>query len=141
MRLILSCLLFVFTIEAQVRFDSAQWTTNRELVLRLVEAGSPYLTIERSSDLVAWEPLATIQSVPSNNFTNTGASYRHAEYYRAVEVNGTNVLTGDYITTTNGPITIHPVNHASFVVNWNGLTLYNVPWAALPPIPVCRGRT
>jgi L-ascorbate metabolism protein UlaG (beta-lactamase superfamily) len=36
-------------------------------------------------------------------------------------------LTGDKIATSNGDLTIHPVNHASFVMSWNGKTIYNDP--------------
>ncbi|OYX31022.1 MAG: MBL fold metallo-hydrolase [Caulobacterales bacterium 32-69-10] len=36
-------------------------------------------------------------------------------------------LTGDKIATSNGDLTVHPVNHASFVMSWNGKTIYNDP--------------
>ena len=36
-------------------------------------------------------------------------------------------LTGDKIATARGDLTIHPVNHASFVMSWGGKTIYNDP--------------
>lgn len=127
MRSLLFCLVCALGVQAQVRFDTAQWTTNRDLAVRVVQAGSPYLTLEKSHDLVTWEPLATAKTLTANDFLDTGAGYRPGAYYRAVEVNGANTLTGDHITTTQGPLTIHPVNHASFVFSWNGLMIYNDP--------------
>ena len=37
------------------------------------------------------------------------------------------VLSGDRIVTDNGPLVIHPINHASFVMQWNGKTIYVDP--------------
>jgi L-ascorbate metabolism protein UlaG (beta-lactamase superfamily) len=36
-------------------------------------------------------------------------------------------LVGDRVATSEGDLIIHPVNHASFVLNWNKLALYNDP--------------
>ena len=36
-------------------------------------------------------------------------------------------LTGDKITTDQGDLIIHPVLHGTFVMQWNGLTIYNDP--------------
>ncbi|HTI68292.1 MAG TPA: MBL fold metallo-hydrolase [Caulobacteraceae bacterium] len=36
-------------------------------------------------------------------------------------------LTGDKIATSKGDLTIHPVNHASFVMSYGGKTIYNDP--------------
>lgn len=47
-------------------------------------------------------------------------------------------LTGDRVATANGDLVIHPVNHASFVMSWNGKTIYvdpvggAAPYASLP---------
>jgi L-ascorbate metabolism protein UlaG (beta-lactamase superfamily) len=37
------------------------------------------------------------------------------------------MLTGDKIPTDNGDLTIHPVSHASFVMEWDGKTIYVDP--------------
>lgn len=36
-------------------------------------------------------------------------------------------LVGDAYPTDSGPLIIHPVHHASFVMSWNGNTIYNDP--------------
>ena len=36
-------------------------------------------------------------------------------------------LSGDRITTANGDLVVHPVNHATFVMQWNGKTVYADP--------------
>jgi L-ascorbate metabolism protein UlaG (beta-lactamase superfamily) len=36
-------------------------------------------------------------------------------------------LTGDRIATSSGPLVIHPVNHASFLLGWNGKVIYVDP--------------
>ena len=53
-------------------------------------------------------------------------------------------LSGDRIATDNGPLVIHPVNHATFLMQWNGKTIYvdpvggGKPFADLPkPDLVC----
>lgn len=38
-----------------------------------------------------------------------------------------NKLSGDSIPTQNGDLIIHPVNHATFVLSWNGKTIYVDP--------------
>jgi L-ascorbate metabolism protein UlaG (beta-lactamase superfamily) len=43
---------------------------------------------------------------------------------------GTAPITGDHLATTNGDLVIHPINHASFVMRWNGKTIYNDPVGA-----------
>jgi L-ascorbate metabolism protein UlaG (beta-lactamase superfamily) len=40
---------------------------------------------------------------------------------------GTNIIPGDHLNTTNGDVVIHPRQHASFVMQWNGLMIYNDP--------------
>jgi L-ascorbate metabolism protein UlaG (beta-lactamase superfamily) len=38
-----------------------------------------------------------------------------------------NNLDGDKIATSNGDLVIHPINHATFVMGWNGKTIYVDP--------------
>jgi L-ascorbate metabolism protein UlaG (beta-lactamase superfamily) len=42
-------------------------------------------------------------------------------------------LSGDRIPTDNGPLVIHPINHASFVMQWNGKTVYVDPVGGINP--------
>jgi L-ascorbate metabolism protein UlaG (beta-lactamase superfamily) len=48
-------------------------------------------------------------------------------YYRAQQLSGANIITGDHLVTTNGDVVFHPIFHASFVMTWNGLIIYNDP--------------
>jgi L-ascorbate metabolism protein UlaG (beta-lactamase superfamily) len=47
-------------------------------------------------------------------------------------------LSGDQVATDNGILVIHPVNHATFLMQWNGKTVYvdpvggSKPFAGLP---------
>ena len=38
-----------------------------------------------------------------------------------------NKLDGDHITASDGDLTIHPINHATFVMGWKGKTIYVDP--------------
>ena len=42
-------------------------------------------------------------------------------------------LSGDRIATDNGALVIHPVNHATFVMQWNGKTVYVDPVGGAKP--------
>ena len=42
-------------------------------------------------------------------------------------------LSGDRIATDNGVLVIHPINHATFVMQWNGKTVYVDPVGGAKP--------
>ena len=42
-------------------------------------------------------------------------------------------LSGDQIATDNGVLVVHPVNHATFVMQWNGKTVYVDPVGGAKP--------
>jgi L-ascorbate metabolism protein UlaG (beta-lactamase superfamily) len=42
-------------------------------------------------------------------------------------------LTGDHIATSQGDLVTHPVKHASFVMQWNGKTIYVDPVGGAEP--------
>src|SRR6185436_13350340 len=56
--------------------------------------------------------------------------YLISRVYRAFQLNGTNNLTGDHLVTDDGDVTFHPINHATFVMSWNGKMIYNDPVGA-----------
>lgn len=56
-----------------------------------------------------------------------------ARFYRAVEVTEAEALTGDHLATSEGEAVIHPINHASFVLRWNGRMIYNDPVGGAAP--------
>ena len=107
-------------------FTNSQRLTNREMLLRL-SAPTGMLRIEVSTNLPSWHPLLTLSSTGLNQHIDAGAPYLASRYYRAQQLSGTNFLTGDHLVTTNGDVVFHPVTHASFVMTWNGLVIYNDP--------------
>ncbi|MCI0747702.1 MAG: MBL fold metallo-hydrolase [Verrucomicrobia subdivision 3 bacterium] len=101
--------------------------TNREMLLRLSAPTGVTFRIDRTTNLLGWNGLLTLTSTGNNQHADSGAPYRQAGVYRAFELGVTNALTGDHLNTTNGDVTIHPIRHASFVMSWNGLIIYNDP--------------
>jgi L-ascorbate metabolism protein UlaG (beta-lactamase superfamily) len=99
--------------------------TNREVLLRLNSTGQ--VRIEASTNLPQWHPLLTLTSTGLNQHFDTAAPYLQQRFYRAQQLTGTTNLTGDWLTTTNGDVLIRPITHASFLMTWNGLVIYNDP--------------
>jgi hypothetical protein len=69
--------------------------------------------------------------VPRN--TDSAAPYFPERFYRVQTLASAPVLTGDHLVTADGEVIIHPVNHASFVMHWNGKTIYNDPVGGAAP--------
>ncbi len=42
-------------------------------------------------------------------------------------------LSGDQVSTDKGPLVIHPIRHATFVMRWNGKTIYADPVGGAKP--------
>ena len=124
-------LIFIFAAlavcaQTPPNFTSIQRLTNREMVLRLNAPAGNY-RIDTSTNLPDWHPFLTLSSTGLNQHTDTAAPYLNRRYYRAQQLTGPNVMTGDHLVTTNGDVVIHPITHASFVMTWNGLVIYNDP--------------
>jgi L-ascorbate metabolism protein UlaG (beta-lactamase superfamily) len=132
-----SCLIAsVLLLAAQdvPRFTRAQLLTNRELALTLSVSNALRHRIDVSSNLAEWSGLVTLPGAASSlQHTDSAAPYQNRRFYRAEQLTGTNTLTGDHLVTTNGEVIIHPINHASFVMSWNGLTIYNDPVGGSSP--------
>jgi len=109
------------------KFNSVRLLTNKEAVLQIQGSNTVNYRIETSTDLSNWLALATLRSSGLNQYTDSFAPYLNARSYRAATLEGTNILTGDHLSTPEGPITLHPIHHASLVLNWNGLTIYSDP--------------
>jgi L-ascorbate metabolism protein UlaG (beta-lactamase superfamily) len=88
--------------------------------------------IEASQDLKVWTPLSTVEGDASIEYLDTEATYVGERFYRAV-VADEESLTGDHFVTTDGIVTVHPVDHASFIIEWNGLMIYNDPVGGTAP--------
>lgn len=107
--------------------------TNREMVLRFNAPAGVHYRIDSLTNFPAttnppvWDALLTLQSAGFNQHTDSAAPYLPGRFYRAEQLPATNILTGDHLSTTNGDLIIHPVNHASFVMSWNGKMIYNDP--------------
>jgi L-ascorbate metabolism protein UlaG (beta-lactamase superfamily) len=89
-----------------------------------------YYRIEASTDLQTWEPMVTLLSPGMLQHTDSAAGYYPKRFYRIGQVTGTNILTGDHLVTTSGDVVFHPINHASFVMSWNGKMIYSDPVGA-----------
>jgi L-ascorbate metabolism protein UlaG (beta-lactamase superfamily) len=114
-------------------FGSLKVLTNREAVVQLKGSNTFNYRIDVSSNLFDWQALATLRSSGTNQYTDSFAPYLSSRIYRAATLEGTNILTGDHLSTPLGPITVHPINHASLVLSWNGLTIYCDPTGGATP--------
>lgn len=104
--------------------------TNGDIVLRLSAPSGEYCKLETSTDLANWEGFATLRSTGTITHTDSRAPYLGQRFYRASQLSGTNIVTGDHIPTSAGDVVIHPIDHASFVMQWNGKMIYNDPVGA-----------
>jgi L-ascorbate metabolism protein UlaG (beta-lactamase superfamily) len=128
--------LLVFAIVAanQLRAQSLQFTNvqrlpNKEIALTFTAPAGRAYRLDSSPNAVDWNSLVTFVTnvTTSLQHTDSAAPYLPIRYYRATQLTGTNNFSGDHLTTTNGDVSIHPVDHASFVLQWNGLWIYNDP--------------
>jgi L-ascorbate metabolism protein UlaG (beta-lactamase superfamily) len=111
---------------------------NREIVISHTTTPNSYQRIEASPDLQTWTPLITLFTTGTFSHTDSAAPYFLQRFYRVQTLASAPLLTGDHLVTADGEVIIHPVNHASFVMSWNGRTIYNdpvggaAPYAAFP---------
>jgi len=111
------------------QFTGIRVLTNSEIGLTFSgPVGSNYL-IEAGTSLSNWAALVTLPTNPvtSLQYTDSAALFLGSRFYRATELTGTNIVSGDHLATTNGDVVIHPLFHATFVLSWNGITIYNDP--------------
>ena len=110
------------------RFTTVQPLTNRELRLKLDATNGFFYRIDATTNLPDWSALVTLAGVKTGlQLTDSAAPYLPQRLYRAQLFTETNTFTGDHLTSTNGDVIIHPINHATFVLRWNGKTIYNDP--------------
>src|SRR5580765_2810243 len=97
------------------QFAPVQRLGNNETALKLT-ASNGFYRIEAATNLPAWNSLLTLLSTNGtvNQFTDSAAPFLSSRLYRALQLDGTNFLTGDHLTTTNGDVVIHAMNHATF---------------------------
>lgn len=104
--------------------------TNGEAVLSMPATVGTFYRIGSTEDFVQWRPMVTLQSGATLQHTDSAAPYFGKRFYRSTELSGTGHLTGDHFQTSAGEVIIHPVNHASFVMSWNGKMIYFDPVGA-----------
>ena len=129
--------LFTVTLRAQAQstthFTSIARQTNAEISLKYFAPKGASYRIETSADLLHWDAWLTALSIGTNQLVDSAAPYLGERFYRSVSVEGTNFLTGDHLATSLGDLVIHPVNHASFVMSWNGVIIYVDPVGGSTP--------
>jgi L-ascorbate metabolism protein UlaG (beta-lactamase superfamily) len=115
-------------------FTAIQPLTNKEVRLLLNAPTGRGYRIDASTELSAWSSLVTLTGATTSlQFTDSAAPYFSTRYYRAEQLSLANLITGDHLATTNGDAIILPVGHASFVMSWNGLMIYNDPTGGAAP--------
>lgn len=109
---------------------TVQRLANGDVRIEHPTQGAQYYRIDVSPDLQTWEPLVTLLSPGLLQHVDSAAGYASKRFYRINQLTGTNILTGDHLVTNSGDAIIHPVNHASFVMSWNGKMIYSDPVGA-----------
>ena len=143
-KIILGCLLTLVSWiacgqEEPFQFSSPSRMTNDELLLSLVAPTGRTYRIESATTPLLWGGQFTFptNAKTSLQYTDSATPYLAGRLYRAVRVDGTNLVWGDHLITTNGDVIIQPRNHATFVMQWNGNMIYVDPtptasYAGLP---------
>lgn len=106
---------------------------NREVQLELQAATGEFYRWEVSRDWVVWEPLTTWLGTGLDSHLDSAAPYHRSGFYRAIQLPESPLLTGDHLVTPVGSVVVHPVNHASLVLEWNGTLIYVDPVGGAAP--------
>lgn len=108
------------------RFTSIERSNDREILLQLSAPAGQLYHIDASANLVDWITLITQKSSGSHQHIDGAARSLGARFYRT-RAAAADVLTGDHLATDAGNVIIHPINHASFVLQWQNKIIYNDP--------------
>lgn len=106
---------------------------NSEIALQLTTSTGHYYRWDVSEQLTQWEPLVTWLTADLNSHTDSAAPYYSSRYYAAVELTAAPMLTGDQLVTADGTVVIHPINHATLVLEWKGTMIYVDPVGGASP--------
>jgi L-ascorbate metabolism protein UlaG (beta-lactamase superfamily) len=121
------CFGTVLATAQTLEFSNYRRLNSGEVLLQVRGTAGQHVRIDTASELPEWEGWVTYRGNGLDNITDTGAPFQGARYYRAQEVTDPNVLTGDHLPTAEGDVIIHPLNHATFLMKWNDLIIYNDP--------------
>lgn len=111
-------------------FTRVQRLGNLEMALTLTNPPGVDVRFDGSTDLSAWSGLVALRAgaaATSLQYTDSAAPFMTSRYYRAEQLAGTNRITGDILPTSAGDVIIHPLNHATFVMNWQETMIYVDP--------------
>jgi L-ascorbate metabolism protein UlaG (beta-lactamase superfamily) len=111
----------------QTGFAGVQMLTNRETRLQL--SSTSRYKIDYSTDLTNWGSWLSAERTAITQ-TDSGAIYSSNRFYLIREYPTTNAITGDHFATDDGEVIVRPVNHASFVMQWKEIMIYNDPVGA-----------
>ena len=124
---VLYCIHFARSYAQEQQGFSSIRFTNSEVQLQL-STTSRY-RIDLSTNLLQWQPL--VSAPPQNSaYLDSGAVYSSNRFYLINQYADTNALTGDHFLTDDGEVIVRPVNHASFVMQWEETMIYNDPVGA-----------
>ena len=119
------------------RFTRIRALTNAETALTLAVTNGQTYRLDTSTQLGEGVARSTLLSFTANGssmlYTDTAAPYLERRFYSAAQMLGSNFFTGDHFATSNGEVIVRPLNHATFLMNWNGKVIYNDPVAAAGP--------
>lgn len=124
---LLSFLVGVAFAQSVPELVSLKSETNREVTLKLITPAKSLFRVERSADLAQWTSLFSATAAGTNQFTDAGAPFVGQRFYRALGVEAVGTLTGDHLATSEGDVVIHPINHATLVLGWQGKLIYVDP--------------
>lgn len=109
------------------RFNLIEERANGDVALAFTAPAGEGWRLDTSGNLTDWEGWVSFKSRGVNEHLDGGAVYREERFYRAVALAANLTLVGDHVPTSKGDLVVHPVNHASLVLGWNGRTIYVDP--------------
>jgi L-ascorbate metabolism protein UlaG (beta-lactamase superfamily) len=110
------------------QFAGIQPLTNQEIRVRLSAPTGLCYRLEVSTNLAVWMPLVTLRANGNAlEHADSAAPFLGSRFYRALQLPDTNALTGDHLMTADGGVVIHPIDHATLLLGWNGKAIYTDP--------------
>lgn len=111
------------------QFTVVRRLTNQEIALTLSAPTGVNYRIDTGTNLLNWSALVTFPTNTASSllYTDSATPFLSGRFYRAHDVTGGYVFSGDHLPTTNGDVIIHPMFHATFAMSWNGITIYSDP--------------
>jgi len=112
-----------------LQFTGLQPLTNKETRLTFTAPVGHSYRIDATTNASDWAGLVTFptNATTSLQYTDSAAPYLPVRFYRAAQLTGSNIVSGDHLPSAAGDVIIHPLFHASFVMQWNGKVIYNDP--------------